>query len=104
MLQTQLITTDEQLNSLEAPWNQLSGGEPLRSWDWLATWWKHYGPSDHDDTKHAPRRLHALAVYDRNALATHQLVGIAPWYLRTSKLHGDVLRPLGSGEVCTDHV
>ncbi len=31
-------------------------------------------------------------------------MGIAPWYLDCSAMHGRVLRPLGSGEVCSDYL
>ena len=33
-----------------------------------------------------------------------RLVGIAPWYLDCSAMRGRVLRPLGSGEVCSDYL
>jgi CelD/BcsL family acetyltransferase involved in cellulose biosynthesis len=32
------------------------------------------------------------------------LIGIAPWYVERSVVHGRVLRPLGSGEVCSDYL
>ncbi len=32
------------------------------------------------------------------------LVGVAPWYLDCSAMRGRVLRPLGSGEVCSDYL
>src|SRR5690606_36144268 len=75
------------------PWNILAAGEPMRSWDWLATWWKHYGNS-------SERELHVLALYDETDDGTGPLVGIAPWYLE----NGTALKPLGDGHVCTDHL
>jgi hypothetical protein len=99
-----LITNVDELNELSGPWNTLAGGEPMRSWDWLATWWKHYGSAD--------CHLNVLAVYrgrERDAAATcdqkenADLIGIAPWYRRSSLVSGDVLYWLGDGEVCTDH-
>ena len=80
---------------------------PFRSWDWLATWWKHYG-----DASSAMRRIEnfiVLAVYAdarRCARATVRgsSLGIAPWYLDRTAIQGNVLRWLGSGEVCTDHL
>jgi CelD/BcsL family acetyltransferase involved in cellulose biosynthesis len=92
MLTTRLITTGEELAALEAPWNALADGEPLRSWDWLATWWKHYG-------QQGERELHVMAVYDGETL-----VGIAPWYVERSITKGQAIRFLGDGHVCTDHV
>jgi len=97
MLTTHLITARADLDALETPWNILAVGEPMRSWDWLATWWKHYGRSD-------DRELHVLAVYDESLDNDGTLVGIAPWYVERSPIHGSVLRPLGSGHVCTDHL
>jgi CelD/BcsL family acetyltransferase involved in cellulose biosynthesis len=91
MLTSRLITTDAELAVLEQPWNELAGGEPLRSWDWLATWWKHYG-------KLGDRRLHVVAVFD-----DEQLIGVAPWYVDRSFAKGSVIRWLGDGHVCTDH-
>lgn len=97
MLTTHLITARADLAALEVPWNILAAGEPMRSWDWLATWWKHYGTS-------ADRELHVLALYDESDDGRGTLVGVAPWYVERSAIHGSILRPLGSGHVCTDHL
>ena len=43
IMTVRLITTWDDLAALEQPWNALSDGMPMRRWDWLATWWKHYG-------------------------------------------------------------
>ena len=45
-------------------------------------------------------RLAVLCVFDD----ADSLMGIAPWYLDCSAMHGRVLRPLGSGEVCSDYL
>ena len=45
-------------------------------------------------------RLAVLCVFDDADV----LVGVAPWYLDYSAMHGRVLRPLGSGEVCSDYL
>jgi CelD/BcsL family acetyltransferase involved in cellulose biosynthesis len=97
MLTTHLITARADLDALEMPWNILAAGEPMRSWNWLATWWKYYGKSD-------DRELHILAVYEESESGAGTLVGIAPWYIEHTPLHGRVLRPLGDGHVCTDHL
>jgi len=96
MLTTHLVTARADLAALEIPWNILAAGEPTRSWDWLSTWWKHYGNSD-------DRELHVLALYEESEEGCGPLVGVAPWYLERTGLYGNVLRPLGSGHVCTDH-
>jgi CelD/BcsL family acetyltransferase involved in cellulose biosynthesis len=69
----------------------LTRGVPFRSWEWLSTWWEHYG----DD-----RELYVLAVHDD--LGT--LIGILPLFLRRTATRGRVLQLLGSGEVCTDYL
>jgi CelD/BcsL family acetyltransferase involved in cellulose biosynthesis len=87
---------------------------PLRSWDWLATWWKYYGNvarrrNDFATERLAEQQLHVLAIYDEHddrhgGGRQTELVGIAPWYLDRTIVKGNVLRWLGSGEVCTDHL
>jgi hypothetical protein len=108
-----LISTWNELSSLEAQWNALAGDIPFRSWDWLATWWKHYGVGSGEPSPNRPprtdeRQLYVLAVYDEKRGDARpnerQLIGIAPWYLDRTAIHGNVLRWLGSGEVCTDHL
>jgi hypothetical protein len=112
-ISVEIITSWENLLRLEQQWNALSGSKPLLSWEWLATWWKHYGSAAGQDTNHndvlAERQLYVMAVY-RDAeptiedLRRRELVGIAPWYLDRTIVKGHVLRWLGSGEVCTDHL
>ena len=81
------ITTVNDLAALETEWNALADGMPLRSWDWLATWWKHYGG--------AGRQLFVLGVYadaDDPSDVAEPLIGIAPWYLDRSAIKGSVIR------------
>lgn len=109
-MQVQRITSWVELAALEMEWNTLAAGKPLRSWDWLATWWKHYGGSDlgpSDNTLSRDRELCALAVFReptfKHGGPVRELIGIAPWYIERSGLKGSVIRWLGDGEVCTDH-
>jgi CelD/BcsL family acetyltransferase involved in cellulose biosynthesis len=100
-MNVQIVTTWEELAALELPWRALDGGLPFRSWDWLATWWKHYGGAE--------RQLYLLAVYDDDDHGNgdgnqSRLLGVAPWYLDRTVLSGNVVRWLGSGKVCTDHL
>jgi hypothetical protein len=108
-----LISTWKELSSLEDQWNTLAGDIPFRSWDWLATWWKHYGVGAAVESPNRPQRaderqLYVLAVYDDGRSSARandrRLIGIAPWYLDRAAIQGNVLRWLGSGEVCTDHL
>ncbi|NQU21382.1 MAG: GNAT family N-acetyltransferase [Candidatus Nealsonbacteria bacterium] len=79
-------------------WDRLAGGVPTRSWAWLSTWWKHYGQPAGDAP--SSRRLFVPCVFDR----TEKLVAVAPWYCESSAAGGSVVRPLGSGEVCSDYL
>jgi CelD/BcsL family acetyltransferase involved in cellulose biosynthesis len=114
-MSVQLVTTFDELCALRDGWSKLSGESPFRSLDWLAAWWKHYGPiqpcpgnsfADSADE----RQLYTLAVYDEPererscGSAEPRLIGVAPWYLDRTMVKGNVLRWLGSGEVCTDHL
>jgi CelD/BcsL family acetyltransferase involved in cellulose biosynthesis len=104
----ELITDWNGLAELAGPWNALAAGMPFRTWDWLATWWKHYGSGRHGADQRgtgghyavSDRQLYVLAVYD----CQRTLIGVAPWYLDRTVVKGNVLRWLGSGEVCTDHL
>ena len=98
------ITNWNDLTALEAAWNELAARMPLRSWDWLATWWKHYGSKDGETESANDRQLYVLAVYDDTGHDAPRLVGIAPWFLDRSTIKGNVLKWLGSGEVCSDHL
>lgn len=77
------------LQAHSAAWDRLAADIPFRSWDWLATWWRHYA---------ALGQLYVLGVFDRG-----DLVGIAPWYRTTTLQHGRTLRFLGDGEVCSEY-
>ena len=79
-------------------WDRLAGGVPTRSWAWLSTWWKHYGEPAGDARR--PRRPFVPCVFDRN----EKLLAVAPWYRESSATGGTVVRPLGSGEICSDHL
>ncbi|HEX2477162.1 MAG TPA: GNAT family N-acetyltransferase [Lacipirellulaceae bacterium] len=109
----ELVSSWNELSSLEAHWNELAGDMPFRSWDWLAMWWKHYGTGATDSRNEerpqtAEKQLYVLAVFGQDGRGNTQdgkpLIGIAPWYLDRTVIHGNVLRWLGSGEVCTDHL
>lgn len=87
----QLITSEHQLAALRPQWNQLAQGQPFRSWDWQVAWWRHYGTLQ-------GRQLYTLAYFDGP-----KLVGLLPCYRRLTAL-GRVLRPLASGEVCSEYL
>ena len=106
IMHVERITTWNGLVALEPEWNALVDAVPFRSWDWLATWWKHYGEANPVRRKRArtfERQLNVLAVYSGRA-ENRRLCGIAPWYLERNAIHGDILRWLGGDDVCTDHL
>lgn len=104
MLTTQLITNSNDLASLRPEWNALAEGMPFRAWNWLATWWEHYGSGSLAGGARTDHELRVVAVYAHTLAAEAELVGIAPWYMDRNVVQGNVLRPLASGEVCSDHL
>lgn len=98
------VSSFDELNDYRQHWDKLAGGCLFRSWVWQSTWWKHYGES---------MNLHVLLVFKgASSDANHadakssagQLIGILPAYIDTSFSKGKVVRLLGDGEVCSDHL
>ena len=92
------ISTEYQLSALQEPWTDLLAGDPsaslFLSWEWVSTWWRHYGPG---------KELWVLVAWD----ASGRLAGIAPWMLVSGHLGPLRVRRiafLGSGRVSPDHV
>lgn len=79
------------LTSCVDDWNRLSADHPFVSWDWLSTWWKHYG---------IERDLYCLVVQDHFG----GVVGLAPWFIESSATRGRRIKFLGSGHVCSDYM
>lgn len=94
-MRVERISRWEELAGLAPYWHALARGVPFRSWAWLGGWWRHYGADEA-----GRRRLFALAVYDDH----NELVGLAPWYLEKTRNRGQVVRLLGSGDVCSDYL
>lgn len=107
----------DQIEPLSRRWDELAGGCVFRSWTWLSTWWHHYGSDDEHATR-SSTKLHVLAVFEgddsTNCQAsagpsacseiTERLVAILPCYVQSTLARGKVLRLLGDGEVCSDHL
>ena len=87
------------LTPLKDRWNELASGVPFRRWQWLETWWRHYGCHPDGRTRH-DRELFVLTVWDDD----NQLAAIAPWYRMTTRSGAHVIRFLGDGEVCSDYL
>ncbi len=91
-------TSLDSLSRLAARWSELGRQVPFRTWEWLSTWWHHYGrPAPKE--RIAPR-LSCLEVCNGQG----NTLAIAPWYGRWSPARGWVVRFLGSGEVCSDYL
>jgi CelD/BcsL family acetyltransferase involved in cellulose biosynthesis len=97
-MQITRITTFDQLQALAPDWNRLAGEVPFRTWQWLHCWWRSYGAAN-DDAR-CSKSLYVLAVHDEK----NELIGIAPWFVQSTLLSGNVVRMLGSGEVCSDYL
>ena len=95
-MKTIAFSTWEEIAPHAETWDRLAAGIPFRSWAWLSSWWRHYGPQSSGDPN---TRLMVLGLLDTSG----RLAGIAPWYLQRSAAKGWVLRWLGSGEVCSDY-
>jgi hypothetical protein len=88
-------------------WDELAGDCPFRSWSWLSTWWRYYG---------AGFELNVFLVSDEltpcqteltcqsQLPAPENVVGILPAYIEDTPTRGRVLRLLGDGEVCSEHL
>ncbi len=104
------ITQPTDLEPYRQRWDALAADCVFRTSAWLTTWWKHYG------TNH---QLYVLLVFADEATPNcrsqktctestsdnpDQLVAILPCYLEKTFARGRVLRLLGDGEVCSDHL
>jgi len=72
-----IITDERGFKNLKGSWNRLTklADTPVYvSFEWLITWWKHFG-------RHPKRKLFIILCY-----AGDELVGIAPCYIGVSKL------------------
>ncbi len=98
-------------------WDELAGKCIFRSWTWLTTWWKHYGPTLGQLRVYLLLEDPSTAAVQDNLAAQpgsrtppdnrpqqEQLVAILPCYLNHSLTRGRVLRLLGDGEVCSDYL
>lgn len=96
-LSVQLIDSMEGLKTLQDSWRRLDQQVPFRSFEWVTTWWKHYGQAVER------RQLHVVVIRNDEQLGSEQVLAIAPWYIELSRTRGRIVRWLGSGEVCSDH-
>ncbi|TWT35697.1 hypothetical protein KOR34_05910 [Posidoniimonas corsicana] len=86
-----LLTSVDELQSIAPDWERLAAGMPMRGPDWLLGWLRHYEATAGE--------AFVPTVWDGESL-----VGLAPWRIENSVRAGRVVRWLGDGEVCTDHL
>ena len=94
-----ILSSRDQLQTLRDQWDEMSGGIPFRTFQWLVTWWKHYGA---DEVAGSRLGLFVLAVYE--SPRQRHLVGIAPWFVEHTWWKGRVVRFLGHGEACSEYL
>jgi CelD/BcsL family acetyltransferase involved in cellulose biosynthesis len=97
------IRSLEEWTPLKSAMNALSGDVPFRRYEWLAAWWRHFGPGicgGNARGSNPAGELLVLAVHDSDGA----LVGMAPWYISRSLADGRAIRFLGSGIVCSDYL
>lgn len=127
-MQVKCVKLWEELQPFAQRWAELAGDCPFRGWSWLSTWWRHYGCLRDDLSADRAASLHhdlyVLLVFDErpqqewagpgagsrpvdlaeDGTLAQSLVAIAPCYLERTFTRGRVLRLLGDGEVCSDHL
>jgi CelD/BcsL family acetyltransferase involved in cellulose biosynthesis len=86
-----------ELEPYRGAWEALADGNVFRSWTWLSTWWRHYGQLD-------SRRALCVFLAESKADQDATLMALLPCYIESSWTQGRVLRLLGDGEVCSDHL
>jgi CelD/BcsL family acetyltransferase involved in cellulose biosynthesis len=83
----------ELFQQLQNEWNELlvrsHANRVFSTWEWQSTWWAAYHPGE----------LWVITCRDD----TNRLVGIAPWFIDSTKPFGRVVRPIGCVEV-TDYL
>ena len=91
----------DNLNDLQPyrdAWDRLADGVVFRGWTWLSTWWRHYGEGCTE------RSLEVFIAFDGDDASTDAVRTILPAYVESTWTQGRVLRLLGDGEVCSDHL
>ena len=91
----------DNLNDLQPyrdAWGRLAGGVVFRGWTWLSTWWRHYGEGRPE------RSLEVFIAFDGDDAGPDAVRAILPAYVESTWTQGRVLRLLGDGETCSDHL
>lgn len=86
----EIVSTFSRFAELRPDWNRLAGDIPMRSWEWAYSW---------SETMLGSNRLLILVASDQAG----QVIGIAPFYLSSDWIRGDVIHLIGDGTCCTDY-
>ena len=89
-LQTTRVRNLSDLDGYRDAWRTLASGAPMRSPEWLLSWWRNYAGRDDE--------LCVLLFLDQGGT----LVGLAPLFIEISGKQRTV-RLLGSGDASTNH-
>ena len=84
-------------------WDTLAGDNPFRRAAWLDSWWQAFGQTVASPYVLAILDEDADVSTDETASKNETLIGLVPWVMEKTSGDGRRLRPLGSGEVCSDH-
>jgi CelD/BcsL family acetyltransferase involved in cellulose biosynthesis len=97
-LRIERVNSEAELLALKEPWTALLADVPgvpiFLTWEWISTWWRHYGQG---------QALWVLAAWDEAG----RLAGLAPWMLVHHRWGPLCLRRIafiGSGLVYPDHL
>ena len=61
-MRVERLTTASQLDAIHDAWNEMAAGRPFLRYEWLGSWWRHYGTTA--DNHPAVGEPFVLAVYD----------------------------------------
>ncbi len=94
-----IVTTDnlETAAAYRKAWDGLAGACTFRCWDWVSAWWNHY-------LQNAPDRTALIVLAVEDHATEHELAAVLPAYIHHTPARGNVLRLMGDGEVCSDHL
>lgn len=94
-LKISVIENTQELRASEKLWADIAqharATTVFMSWEWHCSWWETFNTRND--------KLQLLVVYDQDVA-----VGLAPFYLKSTRLSGRVLRFTGNGETETDEV
>lgn len=86
------LTSESDLRLIEDRWGELACNDPFLHPMWCLAWWECFRTPE----------MKLRVMLARNSAG--EIIGIAPFYLRTSALMGRELRFLGDGPICSEYL